>query len=53
MKQTWECPKCKRTYVAALPVVEVRCNNKHGSAGAGMVLIAGTLPEKRNPRRKT
>ena len=50
--QMWRCPKCERTYVAAIPVLFGQCNNKHGSAGASMVLVEGTLPEKRIPRRK-
>ena len=51
MKQLWRCPKCGNEYKAAIPVLEVRCSNKHARAGVAMALISGTLPEKRNPRR--
>ena len=51
MNQKWECPKCKRTYVPppAFPVLEVRCSNKHGSAGSAMRLVEGEMPAKRKP----
>ena len=51
VNQLWRCPSCGNEYKAAIPVLEVRCNNKHTRAGVAMALISGTLPEKRNPRR--